>query len=520
MIAGYFGIATLGLALAAAPQDKWERTEGWYTPHHDAMRTGRTHYSPGKPFRYVWHRKYWEEMISPETEPIVAEGLVFFGTWGGTFRALDALTGGEVWKTDAPGGVRHSATYDGGRIYFATIGDREGGSVLCREARTGKKVWEFRPGTRGGFATSPAVYRRKVYIGGRDKVLYCLDAGTGEKIWAYEAGGVYLQTCAAKDGKVVVAAEDMIPRCFDADSGRLIWEAEQMQSDSCRFYYPVFWRDTVIFRTCAPDTEISRPVGAVIARSEDGKARAAVHKKHGWSKAYFDWNSRRYKLFTPEKYRAEQEAMQRAIRDGQLLQTFYMLDVSDGSEKMVTAVTYAASENGHSTPTPPPVDFNGNLYVLFRSFYTQYEYPIRSDDCIGTLDYGTGLPEMLPKEPPGYRSFFPITADEVNNFTVGGEKLYCTHDHCFAYYDMKTKRVEGGYAVKTRSETWGGLYLCGPGEMGKHEWFNIQESPNAQMRTNNEWNGTSRGAVAIYKDRVWWITGNMIICLEGKGGAR
>ena len=30
-------------------------------------------------------------------------------------------------------------------------------------------------------------------------------------------------------------------------------------------------------------------------------------------------------------------------------------------------------------------------------------------------------------------------------------------------------------------------------------------------------NGTSRGAVAIYKDRVWWVTGSMVVCLKGGG---
>jgi len=507
---------------AADSPDQWAETEGWFTLHHDVMRSGRTHYSPAGPFKHVWHRKFFEGMLSAELEPIVAEGKVFLGDWGGKFYALDAFTGKEAWTRQAVGGVRHAACYDpsNGTILYATIGDRTGGAVVSRKAATGELAWEFRPHTRGGFATSPALYDRKVYIGGRDKVLYCLDARTGKKLWTHRAAGIYLQTCAARDGRVVVAAEDMIPRCFDARTGDVFWEGPKMRGDTVRFYYPVFWKDTVIFRTAAPDNEINRYQSIVQAGAgEDGKKLAEVHEKYEWSKEYFDWNSRKYKLYTPEKYAAEQKYVMKAITEGRLQKTFYMLSVSDGKERMITSVGYSGSENGYSTPTPPCVDAAGNLYVLYKTFYTQYEYPIRAFDCIGTLDYETGIPKMLPRTPPGHRSLFPITADEANMFTWGGGadgRLYNTHDHNFAYWEAATRRVLVGFAPKTRAETWGGILLTGQRKdlMRNVPHFHL-ESPGAHLAINNEWNGTSCGSVAIYEDHVWWTTGSMIVCLEG-----
>jgi outer membrane protein assembly factor BamB len=103
----------LAAASALQAEDAWQPTEGWYTLHHDVLRSGRTQDSPGVPFDYVWHKEYWDELIAPEAEPIVAESLVFFGTLKGIVHALDAESGRELWR--------------------------------------------FKPQRRGGFAASPAV---------------------------------------------------------------------------------------------------------------------------------------------------------------------------------------------------------------------------------------------------------------------------------------------------------------------------------------------------------------------------
>lgn len=519
-------LVLLAVCTSAWAGDEWQPTDGWYTLHHDVMRTGRSEDAPARPFKVVWHRKFWDEMISPEVEAIIAEDLLFIGTWKGNFYALEANTGEEVWTQPAIGGVRHAACYDPANktILYATIGDAGGGQVVCRTAKTGEQVWAFTTPKRGGFITSPGLYDGKVYIGSRRGVLYCLDAKSGETLWTYQAPeeAPYMQNIAARDGKVIIAAEDMVPRCFDAATGEVLWEGPKMQGDSVRWYYPVFWKDTVIFRTCAPDDEINNVQSLVLrAVGEDGEKREAVFKEHGWSKAFYDFQAQQHKMYTPEKYQTEQEYIRQAIQDGQAQQTFYWLNVADGTERMVTSIVYTGSENGYSTPTPPSIDFDGNCYVLYKSFYTQFQYPIRFYDCIGTLDWETGIPTMLPKDKPSHGSVFPITADEVNMFTWGGRgeagKLYDTHDHTFAYWDSASKKVLPAFAPKSLTETWGGLYITDQQrEMpDRPNLFAPAEGPTASLNINTEWNGTSRGSVAIYKNKVWWCTGSIVICLEG-----
>jgi hypothetical protein len=51
-LAVLFVLSVLARGVAHA-DDAWQPTEGWFTLHHDVMRTGRTQDSPGVPFQYV-----------------------------------------------------------------------------------------------------------------------------------------------------------------------------------------------------------------------------------------------------------------------------------------------------------------------------------------------------------------------------------------------------------------------------------------------------------------------------------
>lgn len=485
------------------------------------MRSGRTHFSPAAPFKLVWYNKYFDEGISTEVEPIIAEGKTFFGTLKGVFYALNAETGETEWKKTATGGVRHAASYADGIIVYATLGDQSGGSVVARKAKDGEELWSHKT-ARGGFVNNPLLYDGAVYIGDRLGNLWALELKSGKVLWSHKFDAPFLQSCAARDGIVCVAAEDMIPRAFDAKTGKALWTGKRMDGDSVRFYYPVFWKDTVIWRTPAGEYEIPRIQSRVQEATEDGKEWTEMKNKHGWSKEYYEAENAWHKRYTPEKHEVEQKVIREYIQDGKIMRTFYMLKVSDGTDKMFTSIPYAGSENGYSVPTPAPIDFDGNLYVLYKSIYSQWTYPIRFFDSIGILDYKSGLPEMLERAEPARKGYFPITADEVNMFTVGGNKLYNTHDHNFVYYDMDKKKVIFAFAPKSHQETWGGILVTHQGGQyyGEKDFRVVDdmfplEGTRHGLTTYNEWNGTACGSVAIWKDKVYWRTGNMIICLRG-----
>ena len=536
------------LIYAGEKEDSWQPTKGWYTLHHDVQRTGRCEWGPDlqmKKIKKLWHREFWEEMCSPEMEPIIAEDLCFFGTFKGTFYAMNAYTGEDVWKMQASGGFRHSPSYYKGNIYMASMGNRNGGSVFCYEAKTGKKIWEFKQKSRGGFCVSPTLYKDKVFIGGRDNIFYCLNAKTGKEIWRFDkAENIYQQSPAIKNNRLYIAADDMVPRCLDTETGKLIWEAKllkggkKMESDSVRFYYPIIWNDKVIFRTCADDTEINKTQAAMIDATETARKmieireRSIKEKKNIWNpkSEYQKFYTTKWNRVNDKEYKQDQEACKQAVKDSKVLQTFYAIDMKDGVERLLTSIMYSGSENGYSTPTPGCIDFDGNLYVLYKTVFSQWEYPIRFFDCLGYMDkksLETGIPVMLPKlnryGKEYFKSTFPITSDEVNIFTIGGDKLYGSHRAALSYYDFKTKRVIRIMPKGLQwGEPWAGLYLTFPGRDARPlPWGAMMNADGgkkttARLEHTNEWNGTSRGSMAIYKDKMWFISGAMVVCLQGE----
>ena len=84
--------------------------------------------------------------------------------------------------------------------------------VHCLDAKTGKALWTFT--TRARVDSSPAVAGGRVYIGSNDGRFYVLQLATGAKIWEFEAGAALSASPAIADGKVVIGAQDGRLYCF------------------------------------------------------------------------------------------------------------------------------------------------------------------------------------------------------------------------------------------------------------------------------------------------------------------
>jgi hypothetical protein len=483
--------------------------DGWPTLHHDVERTGRTAHSPGVPFEHVWHRFYWDELIAPEAEPIVAENAVYFGTYKGLLRALHADTGEQIWRADLGAPIHHSPAYAGGRVFAATMG----GHVVALDARTGKEAWRFTAPRRGGFAASPAIDNGRVYIGDRAGFLHALDAVSGKSAWSTDLGAPILQTVAIKDGKLAVAAEDLVPRLFDTATGKQLWHGAQMNGATVRGYYAVFWRDLVLWRT--ENYSIDRYTSDVLEATEEGQLYRETRSKFKWTKEAEEIIKTLPGRYTDAKYAQEQSYIRNQMIGGKHPRSFHALKVADGSEPTIYGVGYHSSENGYSVPASPPIDGDGNLYVFTKSVFSEWQYPIRAFDALSTLDYGSGLPVLI-RDIDRTKGSFPATCDESNNLTIAGDKLFDTHDHVLAYMDLKTRKVYKAYSSHS-PELWGGVAKCIASDnlpkTQPGQWHVDDNESSLHFAT--QWNGPAQGAVAVVKDKIWWITGSSIVCLKG-----
>jgi polyvinyl alcohol dehydrogenase (cytochrome) len=188
--------------------------------------------------------------------PVVANGLVYAGSWDGRMYALRESDGQLVWSLDAGQatdncgatyGIDSTAAVVGGRLYFGAANC----SLYSVNAANGNVIWRTQLGdaTKGYHLwSSPLVFDGKVYVGlashcdhpcVRGEVI-CLSAADGSVLWrTYTApegstgAGVWSSFAVDPQRRLVFAASgnycegtdiygDSI-LAFNADSGAIVW---------------------------------------------------------------------------------------------------------------------------------------------------------------------------------------------------------------------------------------------------------------------------------------------------------
>jgi len=243
----------------------------WPTYRADAARSGVTEeslrfplklrwvYTPSQPPAPAWEAATRAEArrndIDSAPQPVVADGLVFFGSSADdTVRALDLGSGKLKWRFTTGGPVRFAPAIDSGRAYVAS----DDGWLYCLQARTGRPVWQFRGApaddqligngrmiSRWPLRTGPVVRDGMVHVTAgmwpaEGVCVYGLDARTGEVLWRNDTsdtiwmtqphGGAYALTGVAPQG-YLAASEDVllvptgraVPAGYDRRTGRLLY---------------------------------------------------------------------------------------------------------------------------------------------------------------------------------------------------------------------------------------------------------------------------------------------------------
>lgn len=174
------------------------------------------------------------------SSPVVALGLVFFGSGDGHLYAVDAASGALRWKLRTGDVVHGSPAYADGLV---VVGSWDG-KVYGVDALSGRLRWQFQGGVdpllhnQQGFQASPAIAQGLVYIGGRDAHLYALDAATGQERWRFATGNSWvISSPAVHAGRVYFATSDTsLVHALDAASGKPLW---QQQGQAYVFSSPV-----------------------------------------------------------------------------------------------------------------------------------------------------------------------------------------------------------------------------------------------------------------------------------------
>ena len=134
------------------------------------------------------------------TSAAVLDGVVYAGTFGGNFYAIDANTGAQIWSFKTDTDVWASPAVAGGRVYVGS----NGGTLYALSTSNGQKLWEFKTGS--ALFNGPTVVGDVVYEASNDGNLYALDAATGSKIWSFNTGGMCRSNPAVVNGVVYIGS--------------------------------------------------------------------------------------------------------------------------------------------------------------------------------------------------------------------------------------------------------------------------------------------------------------------------
>ena len=143
--------------------------------------------------------------------PALQGPSAYFGTFSNEVLSVNLQSRQLVWRYENKQRqfpFYSSAALADGKV---VLGGRDK-LVHCLDAKTGKGLWTFT--TRARVDSSPAVAGGRVYIGSNDGRFYVLQLATGAKVWEFEAGAALSASPAIADGKVVIGAQDGRLYCF------------------------------------------------------------------------------------------------------------------------------------------------------------------------------------------------------------------------------------------------------------------------------------------------------------------
>ena len=180
----------------------------------------------------VWEFKTSSVISTPawRASPVSTsdEKIVCFGSADGHLYALNAESGEMKWKFQAEGGIYSAPAIKNGKVFFGSFD----GHLYALNLEDGSLVWKFK--TQADVFSSPAAAESLVYIGSNDYSVYAVNQGTGEFVWKFETGGLVRSSPIAVGDKLFFGSYDGNLYVLNRFTGNSLWsyQTEGMISSS------------------------------------------------------------------------------------------------------------------------------------------------------------------------------------------------------------------------------------------------------------------------------------------------
>lgn len=256
-VGGRIDNAVIGALAVSASAD-------WKTYQHDSSHSGYSAESQINTSNVQTLAQAWSFVTGDWVTgtPLVADGVVYIGSWDGNMYALRERDGSVLWSYNSGTlrvnpcnttyGIDSTATLSGGRLFFGN-GQAQ---LTALNATTGQLIWRSQladPAQAFHVWASPLVFDGKIYVGlashcvnpcvtGR---LVCVDANDGHVIWSFgtavegSLGGAVWSSAAVDAGRRMIyvgtgnycTGTDLHSSAIialNADTGALLWRFKRL----------------------------------------------------------------------------------------------------------------------------------------------------------------------------------------------------------------------------------------------------------------------------------------------------
>lgn len=340
--------------------------------------------------------------------PVAGNGRLYVGHADGAVRAISATNGGVLWTRPLGGELVNAGAYDPGQgaVYFASTNGR----VYKLRQADGAVLGEFNAGSE--IRQAVLLVGDTLYVGTMGGNLYALQTATMTQRWVYNAGGALLASAAYASkggGLILFPTEDgFVHAVRVADGGRAWRVAVNASQRPLRNPRPAAY---------FPETYavVAEAADAVIIRS------------------YFDWNL----TWQPSQGApASQDEIRQYIANAPANESFFVLDLDDGSKRFIAPVMGGAIGNGNYYYSSPPQavvrrlsDGTDVAYLFWRNRAAcrleASKCDGREDTTVGEMNLQTGAIRFV--EDYKNQGTLRVPTDEQGQLAMVGNVLFHAH---------------------------------------------------------------------------------------------
>jgi outer membrane protein assembly factor BamB len=172
------------------------------------------------------------------SSPVVADGVLYVGSYDHNLYAIDAKEGEFIWKFPTEDSISSSPSVWEDMVFIGSD-DR---LMYAIYRANGHIAWSMP--TRDRVISSPKVAMAHVFFGSDDHFLYNLDARNGRQVWRFETEDHIRSTPAISEEFVYFGADDRNVYAIEIQSGRQKWK---FKTNHAVISSPLLYEDLVFF---------------------------------------------------------------------------------------------------------------------------------------------------------------------------------------------------------------------------------------------------------------------------------